>query len=457
MRLLQTTAVRLALRFALIYAAVLGAAVAGLLWSVTRQIDTQLKTGLRQELASLVRVYTTGGMDGLVAEISVRQQDKHHLYLLMAPGEERLAGNLLDGPDDEDLLEDGEVHTVWIDEEDLPRGAFDDDAYLPVVAANLPDGSRLLVARGVEQAQDLRDFTEFLVEGLSMAVLLALVISVTLGRTILSRMDAIGRTAGEIMAGDLSQRVPVSRRRDEFDALAGRLNAMLDRVQQLIKGMHEVTDNVAHDLRSPLTRLRNRLEITLLEPRSEAAYREALSRGIEDAESLIRTFNALLEIAQTEAGNHRTQWGPVDLNRIASDLVELYRPVAEENTQMLEFHEACGVVVTGSRHLLAQAIGNLLENAIKYTPEGGAILLKVRTSAERVEVIVSDNGPGIPASDREHVLERFVRLESSRHTPGNGLGLSLVKAVARLHRGELLLGDAGPGLVATIRIPQARA
>ncbi|MGH8561653.1 MAG: HAMP domain-containing protein, partial [Nevskiales bacterium] len=336
-RLLQTTAVRLALRYALIYAVVLGLALAGLLWSVNRQIDTQLKADLKQELASLTQEYASGGLDRLVATVRAREKVRNHLYLLMSADQERLAGNLQGGPDQEDLAADGEVHTVWIDEEDLPRGVFDDDAYLPVIAAELPDGSRLLVARGVEQSQDLQELTEFLVEGLGMAVLLGLAISLTLGRTILSRMDTIGHTAGEIMAGDLSQRVPISPRQDEFDALSGRLNAMLDRIQQLIKGMREVTDNVAHDLRSPLTRLRNRLEITLLEQRSEAEYRDAINRSIEDAESLIKTFNALLEIAQTEAGNHRTQWGSVDIDRIAADLVELYRPVAEEKGQTLEF------------------------------------------------------------------------------------------------------------------------
>jgi signal transduction histidine kinase len=279
---------------------------------------------------------------------------------------------------------------------------------------------------------------------------------VTLGRAILRRVDTISRTAGEIMAGDLSQRVPLSDRNDEFDALADRLNTMLDRVQHLIKGIREVTDNIVHDLRSPLTRLRNRLEITVRKHRSEQEYAQAIHCGIEDAESLIKTFNALLGIAQAKAGNYRTQWGPVGLDRLASDLVALYRPVAEEKEQTLEFQDSGSVKITGSRDLLAQAISNLLENATKYTPEGGSIRLQLRRSAGAVEVVVSDTGPGIPESEREHVLERFVRLESSRHTPGNGLGLSLVKAVSKLHKAELLLGDASPGLVVTIRFPRTR-
>jgi signal transduction histidine kinase len=217
-----------------------------------------------------------------------------------------------------------------------------------------------------------------------------------------------------------------------------------------------VTDNVAHDLRSPLTRLRNRLEVTLLEPRSEGEYREVIRQGIEDADSLIRTFNALLGIAQAEAGNHRAQWGPVNLNQVVSDLEDLYRPLAEEKGQTLEFIRDGEREIAGSRHLIAQALGNLIENAIKYTPEGGAVRLVVSPSNSEVIVSVSDTGPGIPVADRERVLERFVRLENSRHTPGNGLGLSLVKAVCKLHQARLALDDANPGLVVTLRFPGAR-
>jgi len=279
-----------------------------------------------------------------------------------------------------------------------------------------------------------------------------LAMGATLGRAILGRMDTISRTAGEIMAGDLSRRVPASGRNDEFDALANRLNSMLDRIQQLIKGIREVTDNVAHDLRSPLSRLRNRLEVTLLESRSEDEYRQAIGKTIEDTESLIKTFNTMLDIAQLDSGNNRKQWGRVDLNTLASDLEELYRPVAELKGQEFRLVTGEPAQIAGSRDLLAQAIGNLLDNAIKYTPEGGSILLQVQRLEDTIEVMVRDTGTGIPESEREHVLERFVRLENSRHTPGNGLGLSLVNAVAGLHAAELKLGDNRPGLIVTLRL-----
>jgi signal transduction histidine kinase len=456
-KLYRTTAVRLALRYALVYALMLGLALAAFYWYSSRYVDAQLEAGLAQELRALTELFETAGMDGLAEAIRQRVQDDLHegrFYLLVSPAGETLAGNLFTWPAGESVSLDAKVHRTWIEDDTMVDHVYDDDAYVPVIAEAFSDGTRLLLAAGVEQAEALHEITEFLIEVLGASVVLALIMSVILGRTILARMDTISRTAGDIMAGDLSQRVPVSGHDDEFDALAKRLNTMLDRIQQLIKGIREVTDNVAHDLRSPLSRLCNRLEVTLLEPRSEPEYREAISGGIEDAKALIKTFNAMLGIAQAEAGNHRTQWGRVDLNRLAVDLTDLYQPAARHKGQKLELTTRGSAEITGSRELLAQALGNLLDNAIKYTPTGGRIRLQVEPSDAVAEVRVSDSGPGIPAAEREHVLARFVRLDSSRHTPGNGLGLSLVQAVARLHKAELVLGDAGPGLLVSLRFPR---
>ena len=459
-RLFRTTAVRLALRYALVYAGVMGLLLAALFWTSSRYVDSQLEAGLEQELFSLASKFGSGGSQHLAEAVSQREEhglEEGRYYLLVGRDGARIAGNLSAWPPDSNIPYDGKVHSVWVEDDVIPGTRYDDDAYWPVIARELPDGSRLLLAHSVRHAEDLQEFTLYLmVFILAVAVLLALAMGVTLGRAILGRMDTISRTAGNIMAGDLSQRIQISNSDDEFNALAKRLNAMLDRVQQLITGMRDVTDNVAHDLRSPLSRLRNHLEVTLLEERSEEEYRQAIGKTIEDAESLIKTFNAMLGIAQVESGNHRTPWGRVDLNTLAADLDELYKPVAGLKGQQFRLVTGEPAEITGSRDLLAQAIGNLLDNAIKYTPEGGAILLGVRRLEEATEVMVRDSGAGIPAAEREHVLERFVRLESSRHTPGNGLGLSLVKAVARLHGAELRLGDAGPGLTVTLRFPHTR-
>jgi signal transduction histidine kinase len=214
--------------------------------------------------------------------------------------------------------------------------------------------------------------------------------------------------------------------------------------------MRQVTDNVAHDLRRPLSRVRNLLDVTAIEARDTPEYREAITRAIADLDEIIRTFNALIEIAQAESGSFRGEWGPVDLSAIAAEMGELYGDLAEDQDRSLKMAVQPGLRVTGNRHLLAQAIGNLLDNALKFTPPGSALRLEVSGEGERVQVVVSDHGPGIPAGQREHVLKRFVRLDAARSTPGSGLGLSLVVAVARWHDAALTLSDAQPGLTVSL-------
>lgn len=457
-RLLRTTAVRLAVLSTLGYTAVLGLLLAAFVWSEQRDLDPGLESHLKQDLSTLAQV-ADGGVPALVESVQRLQEqneDAGRWYLLVGRSGERQAGILLRWPD-ASIPTDRELHRVWLEDKVIPADVYDNDAFCSVVATQLANGSRLLVAQHDPQAENLREITERLTEALAAVGALALVMGLGMGWTMLRRMDRIGRAAEAIVSGDLSQRVPVSPRNDEFDTLAARLNTMLDRIQQLIAGMREVTDNVAHDLRGPLTRLRNRLEVTLLEPRSESEYREAIARTVDDTDSLVRIFNALLGIAQVEAGSARAEPEPVDLATLANDLAELYEPAAEGRGQILQVDNAVAVRVRGHRHLLAQAIGNLLDNAVKYTPAGGRIELAVRVLEGRPCVSVSDTGPGIPQGQRERVLERFVRLEGARDTPGNGLGLSLVSAVCKLHGAELRLGDALPGLVVEIIFAEAAA
>jgi signal transduction histidine kinase len=274
---------------------------------------------------------------------------------------------------------------------------------------------------------------------------------------VLRRIDSINSTANKIMSGNLSERIPVTRRNDEFDGLATSLNRMLDRIEQLLQGLKEVTDNVAHDLKTPLTRLRNKAEAALGTGTSEDKRREALETTIAESDKLIKTFNALLMIARAEAGAPSGSLGEVDLSAVAADVADLYGPVAEEQGMVLTTDVAEGVRLRGNRELLGQALVNLVENALKYFEPGsgrqGRIVIGVERAGARVRITVADNGPGIPAEDRARVVERFVRLEKSRTEPGSGLGLSLVAAVAGLHGGEFRIEDNAPGVRAVMDLP----
>jgi signal transduction histidine kinase len=311
--------------------------------------------------------------------------------------------------------------------------------------------------------RDARLFRLRITNTMGWAALITLGLGVVGGllmtRNMLRKVDAVNRTSTHIIHGDLTQRVPVSGTGDEFDQLAQNLNAMLDQIERLMAGMRQVTDNIAHDLRTPLSRLRARLEVTLLEKPDEARYADVLSETIAEADRLLGTFNALLSIAEAEAGSRRDSFEAIDLSEIARDVAELYEPVAEESGLGFEIQIPDRIMVRGDRHLLSQAIANLLDNALKYTAEG-KVALSVASRGGKAHIEVSDTGPGVPADRRNAVFDRFVRLEGSRSTPGNGLGLSLVRAVTTLHEGAIWLEDGvpgaeSPGLKVIVELPLA--
>jgi len=281
-------------------------------------------------------------------------------------------------------------------------------------------------------------------------------------RNLLARIDAVSATTRTIMEGDLTGRLPVNGSGDELDRLSQNLNLMLARIEQLMAGLREVSDNIAHDLKTPLSRLRNRVEAALREPYAEPAYREALERTIEEADGLIKTFNALLSIARLEAGAAGDNKESLDVSELVRDVAELYEPVAEERGIMLKADAVGPVYTRADRQLLGQAIANLIDNALKYgapdrTESANGVVPEVSVTAgaagSMAEIAVTDRGPGVPAGERERVLGRFVRLEASRSEPGSGLGLSLVAAVARLHGGALRLEDNDPGLKVILSLP----
>ena len=455
-RLLHTTAIRLALRYALFYALLITLGLGVLYWATSHYVDVQIAAGLQQELARLVRLDRQSGRDRLIHRITVEQQatrgDSRRYYLLQSAGGKRLAGNLIDWPPG--FVANNHVRNVWIEGELVPEKLPDKDGFWPMVGTRLEDGSRLLVAQSVRQAEDLQEFIlSTMAIILTVSVGLALTMGWLLGRTLLQRIDAINTTAQQVTAGELSRRVALSGQDDEFDELASHLNTMLARIEQLLTGMRQVTDNIAHDLRRPLARIRNRIDVTLMEKRDATEYRLALEETLEDANALMQTFSALLEIAQAEAGSFRGEWEVLDLSAMLEELGGLYIDEAEARHKSFALLVEPDLKITGNRHLLAQAVSNLLDNAFKYTPEGGAIRLQAVNRPGHLLLSVCDNGPGIAVEQRDKVFGRFVRLEPARSTPGNGLGLSLVKAVADLHKAELRLEDNQPGLCVVLDIP----
>ena len=448
---------RIAMRYAGFYAVLMTLGLGILFWASSGYVDEQISTGLKQRMTELLRIDGKKGRESLIhalnAQLAIDVKYRRY-FLLLGPDNRKLAGDLKDWPPDFNSV--GQVTNVWIDGRLVSDQGDEADGYWPMIAETLTDGSRLLLAQSLEQAEELQEvilYTIILI--LLVSVGLALTMGWFIGQTLLARIDNINTTAQAITSGNFSRRVPLTGRHDEFDELAEHLNRMLMRIEQLLTGMRQVTDNIAHDLRKPLSRLRNRLEITLLERRDPTEYRQVMTETIEDADDLIRTFNALLEIAQTEAGSFRGEWKPVDLSALLEGLGELYRELAESQGKQLIIQVQQGLSVTGNRHLLAQAISNLLDNAVKYTRADGQISLQAERLSEGVVVYISDNGPGIPAEKSALVWERFFRLDAARSTPGSGLGLSLVKAVAELHGASVSLQDNCPGLRVGLRFLKA--
>ncbi|MBI4922493.1 MAG: HAMP domain-containing histidine kinase [Devosia nanyangense] len=457
-QLWRTTTVRLTAVFIVLFVVFSILLLGFIAYQSSIQIQQQQTASIDREVELLQRIDQRQGIRGIIFAVSrLASQPGPGIYYLGDNAGLQIAGNVQGFPDN--VLTTEGVFSFNYD-----RGSGVDDTsaaeqgFAVVRSLVLESGLRLIVGRDVVER---RGFTAIVFQGFLLAVAGILVFSVVAGvvtaRRVLKRIDTINATSAKIMSGNLSERIPVTRRNDEFDVLATSLNAMLDRIEGLMQGLKEVTDNVAHDLKTPLTRLRNKAESALRDGGGGEAQREALETTLAESDKLIRTFNALLMIARAEAGAPSGAFADVDVSTIAEDVAELYEPAAEEAGMTLEATIAPGVHLRANRELIGQALVNLVENALKYyePAEGktGRITVAVRADKGRVLIEVGDNGPGIPPEDRDRVVERFVRLEKSRTEPGSGLGLSLVAAVARLHKGELRIEDNAPGLRAVIDLP----
>ncbi|MCQ0987616.1 sensor histidine kinase [Jiella marina] len=455
--LMRMTAVRLSAVYFLLFAICAVVLVFYVTATASGIVEDQSRATISEELNELAQVYRQGGIIGLVRTIDRRsRQPGASLYLVTDATGRIIAGNvenLQPGVlDDAGPTSDAFAYERYAED--------DDDRYHLAIAevVSLPNGMRVLVGRDQSEQVRFRGVVRSaLILALALMGLAALIAWFFVGRRALRRLDGVTAASARILAGDLSERLPVTGAGDEFDRLSENLNTLLARISLLQEGLKQVSDNIAHDLRTPLTRLRSKAESALAARPTEAEAGEVLEGLIAESDQMIRTFDAILMISRVEAGSHSVLKSEIDVAEIAADVVDLYEPLAEDAGASLTLEAPPRLLVTGSRELIAQAISNLIDNALKYAaaPDRRTkIKVAISDGGTRWRLAVSDDGPGIPPDKHERVLERFYRLDQSRSMPGSGLGLSLVQAIARVHGGSLVLEDAAPGLTVVLEMPK---
>ena len=440
------------LRFAAIYAALLTASAAALVlflwWATAGLLDRQTEAAITADAQDLADRFQNGGVPALILTIDDRlaqNVEDDAIYLLTDPSMHRLAGNLDQWP--QTASGSGPWHELAIERAGARTMAL-------VQAYALPGGLHLLIGRDVQVRAQLRSLlTHALLWALLVVLAMASIGAVIVRTLFRRRLASISTTAEAIAAGDFARRVQLSGRGDEFDQLAQTINDMLDRIGRLMAGVRDVSNAIAHDLRTPITRARARLEDAALHARTADELRAAIERATADLDGIVAVFQALLRIAEIEAGSRRSAFARLDLAPLLADVAELYGAVAEEKGVRVSVQLPGHLPVDGDRELIQQAIANLLDNAVKFSPPGREVRLAASAMTGAVQVAVADQGPGIPPADRKRATERFYRGESARNTPGAGLGLALVQAVAQLHGGALALEDASPGLRAILTLP----
>lgn len=447
-RVYRTTGFRLAAFYAGLFAASVLILFAVIYWTASSALRQQLGTNVQSAVAALVEDYRSGGSSHTARIIEQRLGSGRRgatFYLLLDPAGAKVAGNLsgivprqgwhdLAAPGDQ-VEEPGEDSEGSTEHRLLAFGAM------------LPDGAFLLVG---EDTHRIVEVEEAMIRAFGWALAVTILLG-ALGGSLLSfgflrRVDAINRTTRAIIAGRLTDRVPSRGTSDELDELATNFNEMLDRLHSLMESLRQVSSDIAHDLRTPLSRLRQQLEAARSQARRIQDYEGAVDEAIADTDAILKTFAALLRIAQIEAGTRKSAFTTIDLSAVFQSIAETYAAIAEERRQSLTAAVDPGIQVRGDRELLTQMLANLVENALRHTPEGTKVTLGLTSGRTGPVGFVADSGPGIPAAAREKVFRRFFRLEESRSTPGSGLGLSLVAAVADLHGIAISLIDNEPGV-----------
>ena len=431
-----------------------------LYWSTARDLQNRADQDIVQESQMLTRIYQRGGVNGLARFITqLSQIPNANLYALRNNKNDIVAGNFTDKDSLWDLtrLDDG-----WVSFSSTRNKASANDnistrkQFFRGKEFIVRGSYNLIIGRDVSNEIYLKErFLNTIISATLLILVLGLFGGYVLSRNILNRISAINKTSIEIMDGDLLQRLPIGSSNDELNQLSVNLNNMLDRLNKLMIGMKDVSDNIAHDLRTPLNKIRTNLEVTLMSNPTSENYRNSIQEVIYDIDIVINTFNSLLAISRVESGSLLLEKEKVDINKLLENVIDLWEPLAEEKNINLINQSDDNIYIEGNKNLLSQAISNLIDNAIKYGPQGNKINIGAKFENENVILWVSDNGPGIPNKDKERVLERFARLDVSRNTQGTGLGLSLVTSSIRFHKGTIQLLDSKPnGLIVKLEIPK---
>lgn len=442
-RLFRSTSFRLTILYVVIFQVSAVVLFAVIYLGTANYMREQLDAEIEADLVALVGVFQSGGVESLqqsVGERTPTRKDRGQYYILQDGAGRRLAGNL----PPQHVLPGWRIVAADSDQGDNQNGH---DASVRAKAVVLSGTYLLVVGRSAERVEEVH---ELILGAFGWASGLTLILGsmggVLLSRRYAKRVETVERTTREIMEGDFGRRLPIAGTRDEFDRLAVSINDMLGRIEGLMSGLRQVSNDIAHDLRTPIARMRQRIEAAKEKATSADELRNAMERALVDSDQVLSTFGAILRIAHIESRMRRSAFTAVDLSSVFSTILETYAPVAEDSSRTLTGSIANGIVVQGDRELLVQMLSNLVENALRHTPDGAKIQLGLERVAGGIAGIVGDDGPGIPADQRRKVFQRFYRLDASRSTPGSGLGLSLVAAIADLHGIRIELDDNCPGL-----------
>jgi signal transduction histidine kinase len=447
--LARAAPVRYALVFAALSIFVMGTLLGVIYWSMLSLLQRHLEDSIEQQIQVLRHDLEQDGREsmlGLIRQHEEKQPDSRVHFLVRNRMGKVIAGDLPPVP----------ARAGWQDIRlpPSPDSSNDTEHMLHGRGEWLDEDTYVLVTN---DTADLRQSRELIIRSFAIAlgvtVVLALSGGLVIGVLLLRRVDAVNRTARAIMDGDLSRRIPVVGPHDELGGLAEGLNRMLARIEELMESLRHVSSDIAHDLRTPLGRLRQRLEASRIKTRGSAEYEAAIDAAIEDTDAILKTFEALLRITQIEAGARRARFASTNLSSVTENVIEAFSAVAEDEGRKLDAHIGPDITVNGDRELLTQMFANLTENALRHTPAGTTVEVRLERVNGCARVTVSDTGPGIPAEHRAHVFRRFYRLDASRSTPGSGLGLSLVAAVAKLHGATISLEDNRPGVRVVVAFP----